>query len=482
MVRPRLWWPVLAAVLALGASSLVGAANPAATWGRATRAVLPPGASGLPQGYLPTLACPAAGACVAAGLYADASGAPRGLVLTESAGRWLPPRTIAAPAGAAASPGLTPSAVACAAVGWCAVVGSYQSASGATQAFTVSESAGRWGTTREAPLPADAATTAQLAQLRAVACPAIGHCVAVGTYVTSGGATSGLALAQSGASWGSPTPLRAPADANLSSLLSVTQVACPAVGACNAIGTYLDTDNVQHGIVVSEVAGQWGAVQTVQPPPDASLYAHVTLSAVACPAASACWVVGTYYDHGGASELLALRIDQGRARPATALAAPAGVATNPRAFYYGYVDLACASSTICAAGGQYVDQAGRYQGFLVDEVAGQWGRAQRLSLPAGALQVGHNGGVVALSCPLAGACRAGAAYEDAAGRYQALVASQVGGRWRTGTPVVLPAGGTSVGIDGGVYALVCPTPRSCTAVGSYLEGATRYEGFLVATS
>ena len=472
----------MAAVLTLSASSLVGAANPTTTWGRATRATLPSGASGLPQGYLPTLACPATGDCVAAGLYTDAGGAPRGLVLTESAGHWRAPRTIATPAGGAARSGLTPSAVACAAVGWCAVVGSYQSASGTTLAFTWSESAGRWGTPREAPLPPDAATTAQLAQLHEVACPSVGHCVAVGTYVTTSGATNGLALAQSGATWNNPTPLVAPAGANLSSLLSVTQVACPSVGSCSAIGTYLDTNNVQHGIVVSEVAGQWGAVQTVRPPPDASLYAHVTLSALACPSASTCLVVGTYYDHSGASQLLDLRIDQGRALPASAIAAPAGAATNPRAFYYGYIALACASSTTCAAGGQYVDQAGLYQGFLVGATAGQWGRAQRLSLPTGALQAGHNGGVVALSCPQVGACRAGAAYEDAAGRYQALVVSQVGGRWRTGTRVVLPAGGTNVGIDGGVYALVCPTPRSCTAVGSYLEGATRYEGFLVATS
>ncbi len=473
---------MLAAILALGASSLVGAANPTTTWGRATRAVLPGGASGLPQGYLPTLACPAVGDCVAAGMYADAAGAPRGLVLTESAGRWLAPRTIAAPPGAAASPGLTPSAVACAAAGWCAVVGSYQGASGTTLAFTLSEVAGRWGATREAPLPADAATTGQLAQLRSVACPATGRCVAVGTYVTTGSATSGLALAQSGTAWGRPTELRAPADANLASLLSVTQIDCPAAGTCSAIGTYLDTDNVQHGIVVSATAGHWGAVQTVSPPPDASLYSHVTLSALACPSAGTCWVVGTYYDHAGATELLALRIVQGRVGHTAAIAAPPDAGTNPRAFYYGYVDLACASATTCAAGGQYVDQAGRYQGFLVDAAGGQWGRAQRLTLPAGAVQAGHNGGVVALSCPQAGACRAGAAYEDAAGHYQALVASQVDGRWRAGTRVVLPADGTSVGIDGGVYALVCPAPSACTAVGSYLVGATRYEGFLLATS
>ncbi len=463
-------------------SSPLGAAVPA--WARATRAALPAGATGVPQGYLPTLACPAVGACVAAGLYADAHQTPRGLLLVESAGRWAAPRTIAAPAGAAASPGLTPNALACAAVGSCAVVGAYQASGGITLPFALTEAGGRWTPARTVPLPAGAASTGQVAQLRGVACPAPGACVAVGTYVAAGtpAATVGFAVTQVGGVWGAPVSLPAPPDANLASVLGIPQVACSAVGHCVAIGTYLDTDNVQHGLVLSDVGGRWGPAQPVTPPPDASLYAHVTLSALACSADGSCTAVGTYYDHAGTTQLLALESRGGRWSPAVAIPAPAGAARDPRAFYYGYVDLACSSATTCAAGGQYVDAAGRYQGFLLDETGGVWSRATRLTLPRGASQVGRNGGVVALACPAAGSCRAGAAYLDAAGRYQALVLSQAHGRWLAGQSVVLPAGGASVGVDGGVYALACPSVTSCTAVGSYLAGATTYQGFLVATT
>ena len=157
-------------------------------------------------------------------------------------------------------------------------------------------------------------------------------------------------------------------------------------------------------------------------------------------------------------------------------------ATNPKAFFYGFQDIACATATTCSAGGQYRAHSGLYEGFIADEVNGTWRTASELALPAGATAAGKNGGVVALSCVSAGNCRAGAAYLDAAGHYQGLVVSQVNGRWSTGSTLVLPGGATSVGVAGGVYALVCHRDNWCTATGSYLAGGSTYEGFSVATN
>ena len=60
-----------------------------------------------------------------------------------------------------------------------------------------------------------------------------------------------------------------------------------------------------------------------------------------------------------------------------------------------------------------------------------------------------------------------------------------------GTPVIDPTAlrwvalgdsySAGVGVDGGVYGLVCPTRGPCTAVGSYLKGASNYAGFTVST-
>jgi hypothetical protein len=100
-----------------------------------------------------------------------------------------------------------------------------------------------------------------------------------------------------------------------------------------------------------------------------------------------------------------------------------------------------------------------------------------LTLPSGAVQAGKNGGVVALSCVSAGNCAAGAAYEDSSGNYQALVVSETNHAWTTSTKITLPAGATTVGQAGGIYALDCQRTGVCDAVGSYETTSGNYLGF-----
>ncbi len=482
-LRRRSVLATIAVVLATS-PALAGAATPAPTWRAAQVATLPAGAKGLPQGYLPTLACPTTGNCVAAGVYTDTSGKPQGLLLTEVNGTWSPPVTIQAPSDAAASPGTTPNASACGAAGSCSVVGAYQLASGDTQPFIADDVAGHWRAAFRPSLPSDALATGQTAQLRAVACSSAGNCTAVGTYDTSATipALSGFAVSEVNGTWGSATALRAPAGANANPFLVISQVSCPSAGDCSAIGTYLDDQNIQHGVFFDEVGGVWQPGTPVIPPANASLYEHVTLSALACVGPGSCTAVGTYYDHAGATQVFAAREIGDVWSAGLPVALPANAGSNPKGFFYGYVDVACASATSCSAGGQYRNRSGQYEGFIADEVNGVWERAVELALPAGGSTAGKNGGVVALSCVGVGNCRAGAAYLDSSGRYQAAVASQINGVWRAATKITLPGHAGSVGVDGGVYALVCHADNRCVATGSYLANTTEYEGFTVATA
>ena len=60
--------------------------------------------------------------------------------------------------------------------------------------------------------------------------------------------------------------------------------------------------------------------------------------------------------------------------------------------------------------------------------------------------------------------------------------NEVNGVWGVGQRISLPASATTVGIDGGVYALSCHASGPCTATGSYESGSSTYEGFTVSTS
>ena len=463
---------VAVAMAATVLGSPAGAVAPA--WTHARVIALPSNGVTVPQGYLPALACPAVGSCVAAGDFADFASNTYGMVVVEAKGVWKPAASIDPPLAAAASANLTPTATACGAVGSCVVVGSYQDNSGNLLAFADLETAGTWRGAQSVPLPADAATT-QVAQLRAVTCAGTTTCTAVGTYTASGANSpvEGLVATEVNGVWHASS-VELPGPANVDPIVTLSQVACDGNHVCISAGTYIDANGVSHGLGVT-ITGATVSGTSIRLPSNANLYPSVTIGSAAC--AGACVVTGTYVTASGAREGFALTATGGTWSPATMMVLPANAATSPHVFFYGFSGASCASYGNCTTGGQYRDASGRYEGFLVNQVHGVWRAATELKLPAGAQQAGKNGGVVAITCPVAGTCSAGAAYLDAKGLYQALIVTEVGTTWRAGTTLRLPKGATSVGIDGGVYGLVCPSAGHCSATGSYLDGLGRYQGF-----
>lgn len=447
-----------------------------AVWTPARLVHLPSAATAVPLGYLPALACPGVGDCVAAGDSVDTFSNVAGLVISETRGVWHAGRTLAAPVGAGAQSALTPYSVACGSVGNCVVVGSYNDAAGNVEPFVDREVKGVWRRASEVVLPSDASARGQGAGLRAVACASPTQCVAVGSYTlgVAHGAVEGLVVTLNGGTVVA-RGVTAPSGANFDPVVNLSQVACSRSGVCVGAGTYVDANNDTHGLLVNTAGTPTSSALVV--PPNASAFSLVTLGALSCAAVGTCALVGTYETAGGQLQGFVVESSHATWHPALELVMPAGAGANPRVFFYGFASLACHASGACTTGGQYVDASGKYQGFVANEVAGTWRSATALHLPSGAQQAGRNGGVVAVACPAPGRCHAGAAYQDAQGRYQAFVVGEVHDVWTAGTTLSLPKGATSVGVDGGVYGLVCRTITSCTATGSYLDAKGNYQGF-----
>ena len=480
MVRAR--WSVVVVALSVALASPVGAAAP--TWGSAQRVALPAGSTGLSQGYLPSISCPDVGDCAATGIYVDSLGNDVGMVVNEVSGHWRGATTITPPTNAASVASVTPYWVSCASAGNCAVVGSYLDNSGNTDAFALNEVAGTWRGATQIVLPGDANSQNQYALLRSVDCSAPGTCSAIGTYFDSASPvarTLGMTVDEVGGTWRSAQGVALPAGTNATPLVSLSILACASAGNCAATGSYVDANNVTRGLLVTEVAGTWGAASTLLAPPNASAYSLAQVSSLDCPAPGACSAIGTYETANGLAAGFTLELRNGHWRRAVMMRLPVATNVNPHVFFYGFAGVACASVGNCATGGQYRDASGTYQAFVVNEVNGQWRDATRVTLPPGA-SAGRNGGVVALACPANGTCRAGAAYLDANGNYQALLLSETGNAWSGAQTVTLPGGAASVGVAGGVYALVCNAPEHCVAAGSYLATSTTYMGFTVATN
>lgn len=473
---------ILVATLMALSTVVPAAASGTFAWSRARQAALPTGATGLPSGYLPTLSCVSPGNCEAGGAYNAAGGNVEGLVLNEVNGRWAVPTTLAPPAGAATNPGLTVYALSCGSLGNCAAVGSYQDSAFNVQAFFANEVNQKWAAAKEVTLPANALGSGQTALVRSVVCSSARNCSAVGSYLDNATPTSrsvGFVVDEVGGSWQSATAISVTASTNSDPNVAINQIACASVGNCVAVGSFVDVNDVTQGLLVDQLNGAWARGQTLTLPANASAYAGASLSEVACVKKAACTVLGTFNSNTGAVEGLSATESGGQWPRARELTMPSDAAINPHVFLYGFQGLACASPGSCSLGGQYQNSAGVIEGFLENENHGTWKSAVTLALPSGATQAGKNGGVVAISCPRVGNCRAGAAYLDGTGVYQALVVTETNGTWQRGTKVVLPGAATSAGVDGGVYAVVCVSTNKCTATGSYLSTTTIYQGFIL---
>jgi hypothetical protein len=472
---------VTATLVSLGVALPASAiASPA--WTSARQVTLPKGATGIPDGFFSSLSCATQGNCEAAGSYSTAAGDVKGLIATDSNGRWTAPVSLVAPAGAAANPGVTVYQVSCGAVGNCAAVGSYLTRSGDSVPFVDNERGAHWQRALTLSLPANALVKGQVALVRAVACASANTCSAIGTYQDNnpvGSRAEGFVANERNGHWGRARQISLPAS-NYNPFVTITQIACSSGVDCVGVGSFISASDVTEALVVDEVNGTWHRGEALELPGDASRFAGASVSEVAC-LSSSCATFGTFNSTTGAIEAMSASDSGGVWTTASELTMPANAAANPHVFLFGFDGIACASSDDCSVGGQYKDSAGGYQGFLEDETKGVWSRAVELTLPSNGGSGGQNGGIVALSCPSAGNCEASGSYLDTAGNYQAVVVDEVNGVWQRGSEVTLPSGADTVGVDGGIYAISCVNATSCVGVGSFLRGAATYEGFTLAS-
>jgi hypothetical protein len=471
----------IAALATLTCAVPAGAVNNP-IWQSAKPAALPAGGTFVYNGYLPYLSCPSAGNCVAGGVYIDASGHDRGLLLNEINGVWRAPTPVTPPSNAVAKDGVYLSGISCGSIARCVAVGTYFDAAGNQLSFVDDQVNGVWLVAKEVQLPANADKASQVSAVHSIECSSAGNCSAVGTYDTTATPTpftEGFVMNEVGGTWHNPSEVVLPVSIRGNPYVTINQIACGSAGNCSAVGSYIDTNNVTHALAINEVAGKWRSGLTIALPGNASAFAGASLSELACASAGNCSAIGTYNAAGAGVEAIVANEVHGAWARASELTLPTNSASNPQVFLFGFNGMACASTGNCSTGGQYIDKTAKYQGFLVNEVSGKWQASSELALPSGSQQASHNGGVVSVSCSSTTTCSAGAAYLDSTGKYQALVVNEVNHVWQPATKISLPANGSSVGVGGGLYAIVCQHSGVCEAIGSYLSGSANYVGFTV---
>jgi hypothetical protein len=131
----------------------------------------------------------------------------------------------------------------------------------------------------------------------------------------------------------------------------------------------------------------------------------------------------------------------------------------------GVNSVSCPSPGNCAAVGEYGD-GGSLRAFVVDEVSGSWGNAQRVP-GINLLSDGRGAQIVSVSCASPGNCAAVGDYTTSRGS-QVFVVSEVNGSWRRA--LAIPGLATLTGrgpADAEAQSISCGAPGNCAAIGNY---------------
>jgi hypothetical protein len=335
--------------------------------------------AGVPSGSAGTLsgmACPTSSFCAAIGNY-SVGGA--GQLLTWSAGTWT---DIQPPVPANVDPPYIDSAsldtgdVSCASASFCAAAGEYLNDAGDWDTMLATWSGKSW-TSVEAPRPASASSVSSVSS-NALSCAAPSFCAIGGSFEDASGSTEALLMTSSGASW-TATQVPLPADAAADPQAGITGLSCPSPSFCAAIGRYLNKAGSAEPMVAVWSGGSW-TVEQAPVPANGGTNPELTLNSVSCASATSCVADGWYTgDSGAAGALLSW---SGKSWTAAQAPLPANINTQDQEAFQGFTGLSC-SSSLCAATGWYIDTSGDWQALLLTRSGSSWSVAQA-PVPAGA--------------------------------------------------------------------------------------------------
>ena len=252
----------------------------------------------------------------------------------------------------------------------------------------------------------------------------------------------------------------------------VDNISCSSPGNCGAGGFYTDSAGHQQVWVANEVKGSW--TSAVEVPGMALLNAGTVsdFNEISCPSDGNCTAVGDYTDESG--ELQAFVVDEKGGTWGSAIEATGTGFLNADGVALA-LTVSCSSAGNCTAGGDFANASAQLQAFSINEVNGVWDSAVQLP---GIATLGTNSTFTWIKCSSVGNCSGVGVYTDASTHTQSFVDDEQNGTWATAqeTPgdVTLNAGG-----DMEFNEISCSSVGNCAAGGFYTDAATHLQAFTI---
>ena len=285
-----------------------------------------------------------------------------------------------------------------------------------------------------------------------------------GVYAAAGAqAAAGARTGALSGTWGTAQEVPGTAALNKGGNGGATSVSCASAGDCSAGGSYTDGSGHFLAFVVTETNGAWDTAEKV--PGVVNQGGTVVINSMSCGSAGNCSSGGSYIAVSGASPAFVVNQVNGVWGTAEKVR---GTLNQGRGASISSVS--CALAGNCSAGGS------SSQALVVTEKNGGWSTARQVPGIV-TLDNGRRSQVNSVSCASAGNCGAGGVYANRSGQ-QVFVVDQTDGRW--GTAQKVP--GTAALNKGGnaqVNSVSCGSAGNCSAGGYYTDGSGHPQAFIV---
>jgi len=271
-----------------------------------------------------------------------------------------------------------------------------------------------------------------------------------------------LLLTGSGTSWTATEAPLPPDAAGDTDNVILNSVSCPSATACT-VGGYFANAHFFEGFLLTGSGTSWTASQDADPVEQ--------VGPVDCVSAAACTAIGSTPSSG--ATYATIITGSGTSWTDTQPPLPAGAP----AFNGDVISaLACPSTAVCTAVGNYDYFYGPGLGQLLTGSGTSWGVIEA-PLPANADATSPGVTVDTVACPSTTACVAAGTYRDSASDTLALLLTGSGSSW-TATQAPMPSD-ASVNLQLTNLSAACPATSTCVVTGSYQDSSFDEHGVLL---
>jgi hypothetical protein len=317
-----------------------------------------------PNAYFNSISCASDGECVGVGAFENSTGGSEAFTQTQTNGKW----GIATPANFGLGvqndiPEAFFESVSCPAPGNCVAAGTFEDFAGGNEAFTQTQTNGMWETAMPATFGVDVQSIDPFAYFNSISCPAPGNCVAAGSFRNFAGGYEAFTQTKTNGMWETAVSTAFGNDVqSIDPFAYFNSISCAAPGNCVAVGSFRNFAGGYEAFTQTQTDSIWDIATPAKFSPDSqNAVPDAYFESVSCPAVGNCVTVGRFANSAGAYEAVIQTQRNGIWDTATFATFDIDLQNSDPFAYFN--SISCLSTGECVAAGGFENATGGFEAF-----------------------------------------------------------------------------------------------------------------------